>query len=220
LSISATPASAQVGAMVSVWSEEQLRGYSLSAGHPVARGDLSYDHPGGFYGAVSGSLVYGSEYGLKPLDLQENIGFSKQLGRGPTLDVGIHQSNYSRYAREERSTGYTEVSAGLIGKAVSAHVYVSPNYFNPNRWRGYGELEAGFRPLRHLLLSADAGLSVPLNHNQSWYRTQYDWRVGAAREVGRVTLHLDLSGGGPDKDRYERRFHSRTALVGGATLVF
>jgi uncharacterized protein (TIGR02001 family) len=218
--LAAAPAAAQVGAIASVWSQEQLRGYSLSAGHPVARLDLSYDDASGFYGALSASAVYSSEYGLKPLDLQENIGFARQLGGGPTIDVGIHNSTYSHYSSEERPSGYTELYAGLVGKVVSTRIYVSPNYFHSNTWRGYGEVETGFRPLRKLLLSAHAGVSVPLNHTQWWYRTQYDWRVGAAHEVGRVTLHLDLNGGGPDQDFYEGRAHRRTALVAGAAFVF
>src|SRR5437868_3389001 len=154
LTLGATPATAQLGATVSVWSQERLRGYSLSAGHPVARIDLSYDDSSGFYGAISASAVYAKEYGLKPLDAQESIGFAKQLRGGPTIDVGVHQSSYSRYSRDQRSAGYTEVYAGLIGKIVSTHLYVSPNYFCSDTWRGYGEVEAGFRPLRKLSLSA------------------------------------------------------------------
>lgn len=218
--LGATPASAEIGASASVWSQERLRGYSLSAGHPVARLDLSYDDPSGFYGALSGSLVYSNEYHLKPFDLQENIGFAKPLRGGPTIDVGIHNSNYSHYSSEERSAGYTEAYVGLIGKVVSAHVYVSPNYFYSNTWRGYGEVETGVRPLRKLLLSAHAGMSVPLNHNQWWYKTQYDWRIGMAQEIGRATLHLDLSGGGLSKDVYEGESHNRTALVAGASFIF
>lgn len=206
--------------MVSAWSQQQLRGYSLSAGHPVARADLSYDDPSGFYAAVSGAVVYSNEYGVKPLDLQENIGFARQLSAGPAIDVGIHKTNYTRYSSEGRSIGYTEAYAGLIGKVVSTRIYVSPNYFYSDTWRGYGEVEAGIRLLRKLSLSGHVGVSVPLNRNRWWYPTQYDWRVGAAREVGRATLHLDLSGGGPGKDYYEGQAHKRTALVGGASFVF
>jgi hypothetical protein len=206
--------------MASVWSQERLRGYSLSAGHPVARLDLSYDDASGIYGAISGSAVYSSEYHLRPLDLQANIGFAHQLGNGPTLDVGIHDSRYSRYSSEARSSAYSEFYAGLIGKVLSTHVYVSPNYFHPDDWRGYGEVEASLRPRRHLLLSSHLGLSVPLNDNRWRYPTQYDWRVGAAREIGRLTLHLDIGGGGPDKDHYEGQTHGRTELVAGASFVF
>jgi uncharacterized protein (TIGR02001 family) len=220
--LGAAPAAAEVGVTAAVWSQERLRGYSLSAGHPVAQLNLSYDDPSGLYAGLSGSLVYSNEYHVKPLDVQENIGFAKQLGSGPTIDVGIHNSNYSEYSKYERSVGYTEAYAGLIGKILSGRVYVSPNYFHSNNWRVYGELEAGFRPLPKLLLSAHAGLLVPLHDNYPGTnsRTQHDWRIGAASELGRVTLHLDLSGGGPGKDYYEGRPHDRTALVAGATILF
>ena len=216
----AAPAAAAVGASASVWSDARLRGYSLSAGHPVGQLDLSYDDESGFYAALSGSLVAGNEHGIKPLGLEESVGFAKQLGRGPTLDVGIHNSNYSKYSKYGEARGYTEAYAGLIGKVVSTHVYVSPNYFRANDWRLYGEVEAGVRPLPKLLLSAHVGLLVPLGSANYRRQTDHDWRIGAAREVGRLTLHLDLSGGGPRKDFYERRMHNRTALVAGASFLF
>jgi uncharacterized protein (TIGR02001 family) len=223
---SAAPAAAQIGASGSVWSQERLRGYSLSSAHPVARLDLSYDDPSGFYAAVSGSLVYSNEYHLKPLGVQENIGYARKLGSGPTIDVGIHNSNYSKYSKYAQSVGYTEAYAGLIGKVLSGRVYISPNYFHANTWRLYGEVEAGVRPMRNLLVSAHAGMLVPLHGDYSSAngavngRTEYDWRLGAARELGPMTLHLDVSGGGPGKDWYDGRYHSRTALVAGAAFLF
>ena len=210
--------------MASVWSQERLRGYSMSAGHPVARLDLSYDDVSGFYAAISGSLAYSHEYHLKPLDLQESVGFTRQLGDGPAIDVGIHNSNYSEYSRYGRPAGYTEAYAGLTGKALSGHVYLSPNYFHSRTWRLYGELEGGVQPAKGLLLSAHAGLLVPIATGSyaaaTKSKAQYDWRVAAAQDVGRVTMHLDLSGGGPSDDFYEGRSHNRTALVAGASFVF
>jgi len=207
-----------------VWTQERLRGYSLSAGHPVGRLDLSYDDVSGFYAAVSGSLVYSNEYQLKPLDLQESVGFTRQLGGGPAIDVGIHNSTYSEYSRYGRTVDYTEVYAGLTGKSLSGHVYLSPNYFHSKTWRLYGEVEGGVQPAKGLLLSAHAGLLVPVataNYAAAPNsKAQYDWRVGAAQDVGRVTMHLDFSGGGPSRDFYEGQAHSRTALVAGASVVF
>jgi len=217
LLLGAAPARAAVGVTASIWSETRLRGYSLSAGHPIASLDLSLDDQSGFYAALSGSLV--ASDGLKPFALQENIGFAKRLGSGPVLDVGISNSNYSHYSSRERSNGYTEAYAGLIGKIVSTHVYLSPNYFASDNWRLYGEVDAAVSPVRKLLLSAHAGVIVPL-HNGYRTKTGYDWRIGAAHELGPVTLHLDLSGGGPGKDLYEGREHNRTALVAGAAFIF
>jgi uncharacterized protein (TIGR02001 family) len=224
----ASSASAEIGAAASVFTQDRLRGYSLSAGHPVANLDLSYDARGGYYASLSGALVYSNEYHLQPLDVEESMGFATQLRPELTLDIGVHNSNYFQYSSRP-SSGYTEAYAGLIGKVISGRLYVSPNYFHSGTWRLYGEIESGFRPAKRLTLSAHAGLLVPLNNGSYGspsaqvdpnIKTQYDWRIGAAQELGRFTLHLDLSGGGPGKDYYDGNNHDRTALVAGATVLF
>ena len=57
LSCWAAPASAQIGATASVFSDAQFRGYSLSAGRPVAILDFAYDDASGFYVDVSGTAA-------------------------------------------------------------------------------------------------------------------------------------------------------------------
>jgi uncharacterized protein (TIGR02001 family) len=214
-----SPARAEIGATTSIFSEARLRGYSLSAGHPVGQLDLSYDDPSGFYGSLSGSLVVSAEYGIKPLGLQENVGYAKRLGTGPTIDVGVINANYSRFTGYERSTGYTEVYAGLVGKLFSSHIYVSPNYFHSGSWVAYGEVDAGFRPARKLRLTAHVGTLVPLESGYA-SKVQYDLQIGATREIGPLSLHVSFGDGGPGRDFYEDRWHNRRALVVGATYVF
>jgi len=213
------PAAAEIGATASIFSEARLRGYSLSAGHPVAQLDLSYDDAEGFYGNLSGNVVYSTEYGLRPLGLQENIGYAKRLAGGPSIDVGVINSNYSRYTRYGHSAGYTEVYAGIVGKVLSSRIYLSPNYFNGGTWMAYGEVNAGISPVRKLRLTAHVGSRIPL-HGALSQRVNYDWEVGATREVGRLSLHLAVTGGGPGRDYYEGVAHRRRALVAGATMLF
>lgn len=213
------PANAEVGATASIFSEARLRGISLSAGHPVGEISLSYDDPGGLYGSLTGSVVLSSEYGLRPLGLLESIGYAKRLKVGPTIDVGVLNANYSRYTAYQRSSGYTEVYAGLVGKVFSSRIYLSPNYFRSHSWAAYGEVDAGIRPARKLGLRAHIGSLVPLG---SAYRSrvQYDWQIGATREAGPLSLHASLSGGGPGRDFYEDHWHRRRALIVGATMLF
>lgn len=213
------PAAAEVGATASIFSEARWRGIALSAGHPVAELDLSYDDPGGFYASLSGSVVASTEYGLKPLALEENLGFAKRLKSGPTIDVGVINSNYSHYTGYERSTGHSEAYVGLVGKVLSSHLYLSPNYFHSGTWTAYGEVDAGIPATRKLRLSAHVGALVPLSSGYS-SRTQYDWQIGATREVGPLSLHLTFGDGGPGRDFYEGRWHGRRALVAGATYIF
>jgi uncharacterized protein (TIGR02001 family) len=214
-----TPAGAEIGATVSVFSEARLRGIALSAGDPVGEINLSYDDPGGFYGSLSGSVVLSSEYGLRPFGLHENIGYAKRLSNGPTIDVGVLNANYSRYTGYERSEGYSEVYAGLVGKVLSSHLYLSPNYFHSGDWAAYGEVDAGVRPARKLRLAAHIGALIPLGSSYA-SPVQYDWQIGATREVGPVSFHLTFSDGGPGRDFYEDHWHRRRALVVGATMLF
>jgi uncharacterized protein (TIGR02001 family) len=204
---------------LSLFSEARLRGISLSAGHPVAQLDLSFDDPSGFYGSLSASTVISSEYGVKPFGLQENLGFAKRLKSGPTIDVGILNANYSHHTEYGRSRGYTEVYAGLVGKVLSSHVYLSPNYFHSGTWAAYGEVNAGIRPAHKLRLSAHVGTLVPLESSCA-SRVQYDWQIGATREVGPLSLHATFGDGGPGRDFYEGERHRRRAFVFGATYVF
>jgi len=87
--VSTSPAAAQVGTAVSVFSDDRFRGYTLSDSRPVGILDLSYDAQNGFYGALSGSIVATRHDGLQPLGLQLNGGYAKRLSSGLTVDTGI-----------------------------------------------------------------------------------------------------------------------------------
>lgn len=211
------PAAAEVGAAVSVFSDAQFRGYSLSSGRPVGVADLSYDDPTGFYFAFSGSVVAISDQRLKPLKLQLSGGYARRLPRGFTVDVGAVHSSYSRYSSRSEANSYTELYAGLSRGAVTSRIYFSPHYFGPG-WRTfYGELDATATPMRKLRLNGHVGMLVPIDYRtaNSDRRPQYDWRLGIAREISRGTIHVIASGGGPGSDYYSGHPHNRTALTLG-----
>lgn len=218
---SAAPAAGEVGASVSVYSDARFRGYSQSAGRPVGILDLSYDASNGFYGALSGSAVLDSEGEVRPLALLLNAGYAKRLSSGLTLDFGASHSTYSRYSRRGTASAYSEIYAGLTRGFLSARVSFSPHYFEAGARTLYGELDANVSPLHRLHLDGHVGLLVPLTYRYeiNRLRTQYDWRLGAAHELGRTSLHLDLSGGGPSPDRYRGHPHSKTALTVGVSYA-
>lgn len=213
----ARPACAEVGAAVSAFSDARFRGYSLSSGHPVGVADLSYDDPSGLYGAVSGSVVATSDDSIEPLGLQLSGGYAKRLPRGFTVDVGAVHSRYSRYSSRSETKSYTEIYAGLSRGAVTSRIYFSPHYFGHGSRTLYGELDATISPMRRLRVNGHAGLLVPIDYRtaNSDGRTQYDWRLGMAREIGRGTIHVIASGGGPGSDYYSGRAHGKTALTVG-----
>jgi uncharacterized protein (TIGR02001 family) len=212
----AAPAAAEVGASAALFSEASFRGYSLSAGRPVAVLNLSYDHPSGAYGATSAGAVLGSDELVEPLSLQLNGGYAKRLPTGIVVDFGLTHSNHSRYA-SRGSGSYTEIYAGISRKVVSARIGYAPHYFVSGYSTIYGEVDANFSPMPKLNLNAHVGLLVPLDYPAEFgaRRIQRDWRIGAARQVGPLSLHAFLTGGGPGRDFYGGRSHSRTRLVLG-----
>ena len=217
LATSPTVAKAQVGAVVSVFSDDRFRGISLSDGRPVGVLDLSYDAPNGLYGAVSGSAVATRHEGLKTLSVTLNAGYAKRFRSGLTADAGIVHSRYSHYSGVVEGRDYTEFYAGLSGRFLGARVSVSPNYLGAAHWTLHGEINGHLDLTPKLLLDGEIGLLVPMasggyNGNS---RPIMDARLGLSREVGPVTLHAALttrSGGG---EIYGGRGHRRTVLVVG-----
>lgn len=213
------PAAGEVGASVSLFNDARLRGYSLSAGHPVGTLNLSYDDPSGVYGAVSASAVFGNgDDAVEPLGYQLNAGYAKRLPSSVVVDFGVTHSSYSKYG-SRGTTSYTEIYAGVSRKALSTRISFAPHYFESGSSTLYAEANANFSPMTKLNLFGHAGVLLPLSYRNDMrvLRTQYDWSLGASRQLGPVSLHAILSGGGPDGDYYHDRYHSKTKLLFGVS---
>jgi uncharacterized protein (TIGR02001 family) len=218
----ASPAAAQVGTSVSIFSDDRFRGYSLSGGRPVGILDLSYDAPNGFYAALSGSVAASRRDGLQPLGVQLNGGYAKRLSSGLTIDFGIIHSNYSRYSSRNAGKSYTEVYAGLGGKILSARISVSPDYLKPGAWTVYGEVDATVPAGKKLRVTGQVGLLGPLDrrgYSGDTLRPEIDWRLGLARDVGPVTLSVAWTGISRNRDLYQERSYSHHGLIFGITYA-
>ena len=215
-----SPAAAQVGTSVSIFSDDRFRGYSLSDGRPVGILDLSYDAPKGFYAAISGSAVATRHDGLQPLGVQLNGGYAKRLSSGLTADVGIVHSNYSSYSSRNADKSYTEVYAGLAGKILSSRISVSPDYLKPGAWTVYGEVDATVPAGKKLRVTGHVGLLGPLDRRGyagETLRPELDWRLGLARDLGPVTLSVAWTGISRNRDLDQERSYGRQALIFGIT---
>jgi uncharacterized protein (TIGR02001 family) len=217
-----SPAAAQVGTSISIFSDNRFRGYSLSNGRPVGILDLSYDAPNGFYAALSGSVVATRHDGLQPLGLQLNGGYAKRLSSGLTIDVGVVQSNYSRYSSRNAGKSYTEVYAGLAGKILSSRISLSPDYLKPDTWTLYGEVDANVPAGKKLRVAGHVGILAPLDR-RGYYgeslRPELDWRLSLARDLGPVTLSVAWTGISRNRDLYQERSYGRRAVIFGITCA-
>lgn len=178
-------ARAQVGASLSLASEDRFRGEPLSQGRPVASLSLAYDAPEGLYAGASLTGVATAHSGARVLALQEYAGYARRTGSGLTLDLGVTNASYSEYYSGRREAEYQEVYVGLIGPQLSAHLHYSPDYFE----RGYGSFYLAadriWRPTADLRILGHLGLLAP---TESRRRSRVDWRLAVAREVKGLDL--------------------------------
>lgn len=218
--VAPSPASAQIGAVASLFSDDRLRGYSVSDGHPVAIFDLSYDAPTGVYGAASGTAVASSNGGVRPLAFQLNAGYAKSLSSGLSAELGIVHSHYPHHYAYEPIGSYTEVYAGILGKLISSRIYYSPHYFEGGGPTIYGEANATSGGYSGFRIAAHAGLLVPLSHGDSGANSplQFDWTLGVSRTFGRIGMHAAWTGHSRAHFSY-RSYRASNALVLGASYV-
>jgi uncharacterized protein (TIGR02001 family) len=220
--VAAPPASAQVAGNLSAQNDYRVRGYSISAGQPVAILNLSYDHPSGIYLNGSGVGSLHPEDGPLLDAAFGEIGYARRLAPTLSIDGGLMRSEFWNIYGQKRASGYTEAYLGLISHGLSAHIYYSPDYLSRGVSTVYGEIDdsievvAQFRLNAHLgvLGYLDAPAAAPARD------TQYDWRLGASRQFGVFDVHAAVTGGGPGHDFYYGRTRSKTALVVGAGWTF
>jgi Bacterial protein of unknown function (Gcw_chp) len=220
-SLTPTPATAQFGAVVSAYTDQRFRGYSLSDGRPVGILDLSYDAPNGIYAAVSGSVVATRHEGLKGLGLALNGGYATRIRPDLTLDLGVIHSRYSEYSGVASGRTYSEVYAGLAGKNVGTRFSLSPNYIGPARWTLHGELNGHVDLTKDLLVDGTIGALIPLGEGayRGAARSTWDARLGLAQRLGRVSLRAAFTARGKSSDIYANRRHSRAAFVLGISTA-
>jgi uncharacterized protein (TIGR02001 family) len=206
----ATPVSAELGASVSISSNDRFRGHSLSQGRPVAALDLSYDDPTGIYLGGSATSVATAHSGLQFLGLQGNVGYARQLGSEITIDIGVVHSHYAEYFSGGYATNYDEAYLGLITQHVATHIYYSPDYFGRGYSTIYAEFDGIMRPAHKWRLNAHLGLLAQMRGHRA---PGYDWRIGVARQLGAFDLQLAWAGSGPAPDYYANREQARSGLT-------
>ncbi len=203
-------------------SDYRYRGSSLSDEQPAATITLSYDHPSGFYGQLTGVAADTRHNGLQMLGAQAYAGYAQRLASGASLDVGVTGSDFHEYYGPHYGVQYVEAYAGLSLRNVSAHLYYSPNYLGEHVQTLYASLDGAMNPRPDVRLFAHAGFLTPvrLTDASEIRREQYDLSAGLALQIKAIELKLLVTTFGPNADYPAERRQSPTALVASATYAF
>ena len=219
----ATPAAAQFSGGLSIRSDDRFRGRSLSQGRPTMALNLSYDHPTGLYLDVVVRGMLSRHSGPELLSVEENIGFAKQIRPNLSIDLGVTNSDYTRYYNGMRTAHYQEFYVVVITKEISAHLHYSPKYFGIDNYPTlYGGLDGAVPVTDKWRLTGHVGVLQQVGGRTlgTTGRTHFDYRMGGAVRCGPIDLLVEWTGGGPGRDYYAGKFHSKNALVVGANLTF
>jgi uncharacterized protein (TIGR02001 family) len=180
-----------LGASLSLDSNYLLRGVSLSDGRPALSLAFAYDDPSGAYGDAT---VVGSDTrpsGVEVLGYVLRAGYAQRLASGMSWDVGLTHTALAAYADQRYSAHYTEIYAGLSRNGLSAHVYLSPRYFDEGVATAYVDVDGSVRPWRSWRLFGHLGLLTPLSTPDppTSRRPRFDVRLGLARAFRNLELH-------------------------------
>lgn len=221
LLLSAAPVSAEVGATLTLASQERFRGYSVSDGYPAATLSLSYDDASGPF--VEGSAMVAGNFseGAERARFEANAGYALRLKNGPTLDAGIVHAEYMGYPIYGHEAVFTELYAGVIAGRVQSHVHYSPNYFQRGVSTFYADVD-GSTPLSpQIRLTGHFGMLFQIDgrHEQAG-RTTQDWRIGLSTDVKRLSFELALASGSDKRSFYGVVKNGGAALLFSVTAAF
>lgn len=220
--LAAAPAAAQLSAEASITSDYRLRGYSLSHREPAAALSLGYDDKSGLFVDATGVVLHMPDGKIRWMGGFASLGYAARLNGDLAVDVGVLRAQYSRNASFRRNASYTELFAGLTGRAFSVRAALSPDYLWDGTTTLYLSGDLVRRPAPKWRIVAHAGLLATLRGGPPYAapRTQYEWSLRAGHQLGHADLELALSGGGPNREMFDGIYHTRTALTATARWAF
>jgi uncharacterized protein (TIGR02001 family) len=218
----AAPARAQLGGSIAVDSDYRLRGYSYSEGRPAATLLAAYDDPSGVYLNLSATAML-SGGGPFFLGTQANIGYSRRVDPGLSVDAGLLRADYRSPERDEPGRNYTEAYVGFTGRRIGARLSYSPDYLRDGVPALYAEVNGAFEPHPDWRVGVHLGALVYPSDARPFPNSRvfnHDWRASLTRSFGAAEIHAAVSGGGPSDEYYRDRRRDRTVLTVGASLAF
>jgi len=221
LALSAGSARAEIGASLTLASQDRFRGYSVSDGYPAGTMSLSYDDAGGAYFEASVTGAGTLSRGVHRYRFEENAGYALRMVAGPTVDIGVVHADYSGYRIYGKKAVYTEFYAGLIAGRFATHLHYAPDYFQRGVATLYGDVDGSLVLAPHLRATAHVGLLRQLKGpREQAGRLTHDWNVGAVTDVGHLSFQLTLVSGATKRSFYGDADHGGTTIILAATAAF
>lgn len=216
------PARAQLSAAASLTSDYRLRGYSLSHREPAASLTVGYDDKSGLFADATGVILRQPNGDIGFLGGFATIGYASRIRDNVALDIGLLRAQFARQSSFGRDASYTELFAGVTGRALSARAAFSPDYLRDGTATLYLSGEIVQRPAPKWRIVGHAGFLATLRGGPPYPapQTQYDWSVRVARQLGPADLELMYSNGGPNREFVDGVSRPKSALTGTARWAF
>lgn len=155
--------------------------------------------------------------GVQPLRSVQYLGYARRLRSGLTLDIGVTNRLYTRYFSADYASQFLEGYVGVIGRRVSARLFVSPDFDGRGGDSAYVEANGLIAQRGRLSLSGHVGLLAPPREpDRHTNPKELDWRLDATRTFDRLAVSLQWVGRGAT---HETRRWS-TAVVLSANRSF
>lgn len=200
LCATAAPACAELGFTVSAASDDRFRGSSTSDGLPVATVALSYDDADGPYAGLSFTAGPTRHHGLQMLRSIQYAGYARPMGGGVSIDLGLTNRLYSRFATIEYARRLTQGYVGIVGRRASTHLFFAPDADGHGGASGYLESDAMLWEHEHWSLTGHLGGALRLRQERRDRRYVVDARLGLTRRLGRGTIGVSAVGVSPDAE--------------------
>ncbi|HEX4737092.1 MAG TPA: TorF family putative porin [Allosphingosinicella sp.] len=195
----AAPARAELAFSGTLATDERYRGDSVSGDRPVATFSIAYDDLHGPYAGISFTAV--ARDGIAPLQSVQYVGYAKRLKSGVSIDVGLSHRFSSHYYTGEYARDVTEAYVGIVGRRMSAHIFLSPDYDRHGRAAAYAEVDDLLLDRGDWSLTGHIGaLAPPKEAGERRPTLEVDGRLGATRRFGRMTLTLAAVGATPTQE--------------------
>ncbi|MDR3388794.1 MAG: TorF family putative porin [Rudaea sp.] len=180
-------ADAQIAADVSVASENDFRGNSLSNGEPVATLAVTVDGTNGWFAGGLASEARFASYARTGPQLVVDAGYARSISSGFSWELGATSTFFPNSSFYD----YGEVFAGFTLNNLTGRLYFAPNYYGRDFRTLYAELNYSHALGDRLRLLGHVGIQqsdVPMNNAAN---TTFDTRIGIGTQFGGFGLQIN-----------------------------